>query len=182
MPVEIVVPRLGWSMDEGTFGEWLKREGDFVERGQALFVLEGEKAAQDIESFDEGILRIPPDAPQPGDTVKVGQVLAFLVAKGEPAPFEHDSGSQTGARPQAPASVEISTEGESSEAAVDGERHTHTAHATRMQASPRARRLAAQIKVDWTQIQGTGRTGRVRERDVLASFAKSQVSPATAEP
>src|SRR5712671_2900970 len=88
MAIEVVVPRLGWSMDEGTFGEWLKRDGEFVERGQALFVLEGEKSAQDIESFDEGILRIPPDAPRPGDIVKVGQVLAFLVAQGVPAPFE----------------------------------------------------------------------------------------------
>src|SRR5437762_14196475 len=128
MPIEIVVPRLGWSMDEGTFGEWLKRDGDFVERGQALFVLEGEKSAQDIESFDEGILRIPPDAPQPGDIVKVGQVLAFLVAKGELAPFDHDSGSQTSAKSQAPEKVKIATGGDSSEAAGDGERHTRAAH------------------------------------------------------
>src|SRR6516162_5720041 len=88
MAIEVVVPRLGWSMDEGTFGEWLKQDGEFVKRGEGLFVLEGEKSAQDIESFDERILRIPPDAPQPGDTVTVGQVLAFLVAKGEAVPFE----------------------------------------------------------------------------------------------
>src|SRR5258708_21974265 len=103
MPIEVVVPRLGWSMDEGTFGEWLKRDGDFVERGQALFVLEGEKSAQDIESFDEGILRIPPDAPQPGAIVKVGQVLAFLVEKGEAPPFENESNAAGVAKPQAPA-------------------------------------------------------------------------------
>src|SRR3974390_1479185 len=94
MAYEVVVPRLGWSMDEGTFGEWLKRDGELVKAGQALFVLEGEKSAQDIESFDEGILRIPPDAPQSGDTVKVGQVLAYLVKAGEAAPFE---GADTGA-------------------------------------------------------------------------------------
>jgi pyruvate dehydrogenase E2 component (dihydrolipoamide acetyltransferase) len=113
--------------------------------------------------------------------VKVGQVLAFLVAEGELAPFEHDSESQTSAKTQAPAKVEITTGGEPSEAAADGKRHTRAAHATRVKASPRARRLAAQINVDWTQIHGTGRTGRVRERDVLASFAKSQVISATAE-
>jgi pyruvate dehydrogenase E2 component (dihydrolipoamide acetyltransferase) len=164
-------------MDEGTFGEWLKRDGDFVERGQALFVLEGEKSAQDIESFDEGILRIPPDAPHPGDTVKVGQVLAFLVAKGELAPFEHDSGSQVSAKPQAPAGVEIATGSESREAVSDGVRNTRAASAIRVKASPRARRLAAQLAVDWTQVQGTGRTGRIRERDV-AAFAKPQASNA----
>src|SRR5207302_7915769 len=110
--IGIVVPRLGWSMDEGTFGEWLKRDGEFVQRGQALFVLEGEKSAQDIESFDEGILRIPPDAPRTGDTVKVGQVLAFLVATGEPAPFEtngkvtdsgHDGTAESTSRRSRPA-------------------------------------------------------------------------------
>jgi pyruvate dehydrogenase E2 component (dihydrolipoamide acetyltransferase) len=178
MPIEVVVPRLGWSMDEGTFGEWLKRDGDFVERGQALFVLEGEKSAQDIESFDEGILRIPPDAPQTGDTVKVGQVLAFLVAKGEPAPFEHGSGSQTSAKPQAPAKVETMTGGGSA-AGADVERHSRGAHATRVKASPRARRLAAQLKIDCTKIQGSGRSGRVRERDV-AAFAKPQATSASA--
>src|SRR5712692_3276655 len=105
MAIEVVVPRLGWSMDEGTFGEWLKRDGEFVERGQALFVLEGEKSAQDIESFDEGILRIPPDAPQPGDVVNVGQVLAFLIEKGEAAPFENKSSAGGAAKPQASAKV-----------------------------------------------------------------------------
>ena len=49
MATEIVVPRLGWSMDEGTFVEWLKADGEIVNAGDMLFVLEGEKAAQDVE-------------------------------------------------------------------------------------------------------------------------------------
>ena len=103
MAIEVVVPRLGWSMDEGTFGQWLKREGELVERGDALFVLEGEKAAQDIESFDRGILRIPADAPQPGDVVKVGQVLAFLVGENEAVPSaeKREEKQGAGAKPQA---------------------------------------------------------------------------------
>ena len=67
MPIEIVVPRLGWSMDEGTFGEWLMNDGELIKQGDMIFVLEGEKAAQEIESFDSGILHIPTDAPGPGD-------------------------------------------------------------------------------------------------------------------
>ena len=177
MPVEVVVPRLGWSMDEGTFGQWLKRDGDFVARGEALFVLEGEKSAQDIESFDEGILRIPPDAPQSGDAVKVGQVLGFLVAKGEAAPFEGESEAQGIERPQAAAKVEIAVAGEISRD-VQSQRHVRASQATGVKASPRARRLAAQLNVDWTKIQGTGRTGRVRERDV-ASAAKAQATVAS---
>lgn len=83
MAIEVRVPRLGWSMDEGTLTEWLKRDGDHVRPGDALFVLEGEKATQDIESIDEGILRLPPGSPQAGAAVKVGQIVAWLVAEGE---------------------------------------------------------------------------------------------------
>ena len=78
MAIEIVVPRLGWSMDEGTFVEWLKADGESVQAGDMLFVLEGEKAAQEVESFDSGILHIPAKAPQPGEIVLVSQVLGFL--------------------------------------------------------------------------------------------------------
>ena len=63
---EIRLPRLGWSMEEGTFVGWLKRPGDEVAIGQPLFELEGEKALQEIESVDAGVLYIPGDAPQPG--------------------------------------------------------------------------------------------------------------------
>lgn len=167
MAIEVVVPRLGWSMDEGTFGEWLKRDGEFVEKGQALFVLEGEKSAQDIESFDAGILRIPPGAPKPGDTVKVGQVLAFLCEKDEAVPTEI-----RGAKPPAAANAEaqLAILAATEESVVEAP----TAHSENgAKASPRARRRAAEMGVDWTQLDGSGSTGRVRERDVLAS-AKRQ--------
>jgi pyruvate dehydrogenase E2 component (dihydrolipoamide acetyltransferase) len=169
MAIEIVVPRLGWSMDEGTFGEWLKKEGEFVKRGEALFVLEGEKSAQDIESFDEGILRLPPDAPQPGNTVKVGQVLAFLVAQGEAAPFEGAPRVKGGAKPQAPATVAGAEAASIVVGSHGGQRATS--------ASPRARRRAEQAGVDLASVQGTGSTGRIRERDVIA-VAKPQAKTA----
>ncbi|MFM7161641.1 MAG: biotin/lipoyl-containing protein, partial [Planctomycetaceae bacterium] len=69
MAAEVVIPRLGWSMEEGTFGEWLKPDGAVVKVGDPLFVLEGEKSAQDIEAVDAGVLRIPTGAPRAGDTV-----------------------------------------------------------------------------------------------------------------
>ena len=60
-------------MEEGTFAEWLKQDGEYVRRGDMLFVLEGDKAAQEIESFDEGVLVLSPEGPRPGDTVRVWQ-------------------------------------------------------------------------------------------------------------
>src|SRR5260370_34263774 len=86
MAIEITVPRIGWSMEEGTFIEWRKADGDRIPPGDTLFVLESEKAAEEIETLDEGVLRIPVDGPKPGDKVMVGQVLAYLVAEGEAAP------------------------------------------------------------------------------------------------
>jgi pyruvate dehydrogenase E2 component (dihydrolipoamide acetyltransferase) len=140
--IPITVPRLGWSMDEGTFAGWLKQDGDRVAPGDALFVLESDKAAEHIEALDAGILRAAPGGPRPGDKVKVGQVLAHLVAAGEDAPT---------ARSEHPA-----------------------AEARRKRSiSPRARRVAAELGVAWSDLQGSGRNGRVRERDVRAAAARA---------
>jgi pyruvate dehydrogenase E2 component (dihydrolipoamide acetyltransferase) len=93
MSIEITVPRLGWSMEEGSFCRWLKSDGELVREGDELFELEGDKATQVVESFDAGILRIETDGPQPGDVVKVGQVLGHL---------EPRSGKAGSEKPKAP--------------------------------------------------------------------------------
>ena len=86
MSVEIVMPRLGWTMDEGTLVEWLKKEGETVAVGEILFVVESDKAVNEVESFDGGILHIPDGAPGPGATVAVGTMLGYLLEPGEKAP------------------------------------------------------------------------------------------------
>jgi pyruvate dehydrogenase E2 component (dihydrolipoamide acetyltransferase) len=159
--IEITVPRLGWSMEEGTFIEWRKADGDRIAPGDTLFVLESEKAAEEIESLDEGVLRIPVDGPKSGDKVLVGQVLAYLVAEGEAAPVArlqlrkaettapHQHGRitkertliQTGADRRAPA------------------------------ISPRGRRVASELGIEWSGLKGSGRTGRIRECDIRAAAA-----------
>src|SRR5438874_8865793 len=85
MPHEIVIPRLGWSMEEGTFVRWLKSDGQAVRAGEPLFELEGDKAMQEIEAIDDGTLRIAADAPSPGSTVRVGAAIGHLLASGEAA-------------------------------------------------------------------------------------------------
>ncbi len=75
-------------MEEGIFVGWLKADGEPVKAGEPLFNLEGDKATQEIESLEAGILRIPPDGPKDGEKVAVGAVVGYLVAPGEPAPFE----------------------------------------------------------------------------------------------
>src|SRR5947207_1782739 len=88
MASEILMPRLGWTMEEGIFGQWLKKDGETVRTGDLLFTVESDKATQEVEAFDQGILRIPPDGPQPGAIIPVGGLMACIVQAGEAAPFE----------------------------------------------------------------------------------------------
>src|SRR6266496_4357727 len=90
MPIEIIVPRLGWSMEEGAFVAWLKKDGESIRAGEALFRIEGDKAIQEIEAIDSGILRISPNSPKPGATVRVGDLLGHLLAENEVIPKEID--------------------------------------------------------------------------------------------
>ena len=169
--VDVVVPRLGWSMDEGTFVEWLKEDGQQVNVGDMLFVLEGEKAAQEVESFDAGILRLPPNAPAPGDIVRVGQLLGCLVAEGQAAPFESREESEdeeTGSGKavllrQSHLAISPPSQGRSDSSLAAG--------APGILISPRARRVASELNVDLSGISGTGREGRIREQDIRAAWS-----------
>ncbi len=167
--VEIVVPRLGWSMEEGTFVEWLKEDGQEVNMGDMLFVLESEKAAQEVESFDSGILRIPPDAPAPGDTVRVGRLLGYLVADGQKAPFERlpEAGNRTEVKHET--SPEPSPERPPSASSQGEPDSLPAASSLGVKITPRARRVASELGIDWSSIRGTGGGGRIREEDVRAA-------------
>lgn len=175
MAQEIIVPRLGWSMEEGIFGEWLKPPGEFVAAGEMLYVLEGEKAAHEIESFDSGYLCVPPDAPQSGDPVSVGQVVGFLLAEGESAPAsvkKPSSANVSAGFTSAPSELALTEDTEPS-AKVSHSSAPESPVVSRAIATPRARRRAQELGVDWTQLAGSGRKGRIRERDVLMHTAES---------
>ena len=79
MAIPITVPRLGWNMEQGVFVGWLKPDGAAVRAGESLFTLESEKATEDIEGFDDGVLHIPADGPSIGDVVAVGAVIGFVL-------------------------------------------------------------------------------------------------------
>ena len=161
MAVKITIPRLGWSMDEGTFGEWLKADGEFVEAGDAIFTLESEKALQEVESVDAGILKILSDGPREGDTVSVGTLLAYLLEEGEQLPTDSAMAAASDA------SVSSTVEGQIAS--------TGTVKAARRKGnglpaiSPRAARVARELGVDWSGLNGSGRTGRIRECDIRAA-------------
>src|SRR5438067_855388 len=88
------MPRLGWTMETGKVAEWLKKDGDTVRAGDVLFTVESEKAVQEVEALESGILHIPPASALPGTEVPVGAVLAYLVQPGEPVPFEQQAATE----------------------------------------------------------------------------------------
>lgn len=152
MAIPITIPRLGWNMEEGVFLGWLKADGDAVRPGDMLFRLESEKSAEEIECHDAGILRIAPNGPKEGDTVPVGCLIGYVAGVGEELQIA-DGKLQ----------IEEKTAAKLGEVSPVRGRVTTT-----IAASPRARRVAAELGVDWTTLQGTGRGGRIRERDVRA--------------
>ena len=77
MPYEIVMPRLGWNMEEGTLVEWLKQDGETVRQGEMVCTIEGDKAAAEIESFETGTLKIPAASPPPGQDRSRGNAPGF---------------------------------------------------------------------------------------------------------
>ena len=228
MTHSITIPRLGWSMEEGIFGEWLKSPGEYVRAGEMIYLLEGEKAAQEIESFESGYLCIPPDAPQPGATVLVGEVIGFLLAEGEPSPASvhanridssptpsvaADSLHTKSADPLAaglPSSPRVAgpaarrlarelgidlstvfTPDPTGRVLTDDIRRIATPHDRNQSigknakdpiATPRARRRARELGVDWNLLTGTGRGGRIRERDVVTAPLTPQVANTVADP
>ena len=155
MPGEIRIPRLGWNMEEGTFLGWLRKDGDAVRAGDPLFTLEGEKAAQDVEAVEDGILRIAPTAPGPGAVVSVGAVIGHIVRPGEAPPDV----APASAANHAPPTLAIAPPATA----------TAPPYRKRPRSSPLARRIAREMGVDWKALQGSGSSGRIRKVDVLAA-------------
>ena len=171
MAFEIIIPRLGWTMEEGTFSGWLKHDGDTIRRGDPLFELEGEKATQEIESCDEGILRIPVNGPQPGNLVKVGTVVGYLVAEGESLPV----GQTPDASATDPRTQQEHSEGTPSVSAVTRAADAALAAA----AGPAVRRLARESGVALDPVDGTGRRGRILVEDIRRATSQLSQRPGT---
>jgi pyruvate dehydrogenase E2 component (dihydrolipoamide acetyltransferase) len=155
--VEIVMPHLSDSMEEGTIVQWLVAEGDAVTEGQGMVEVETDKATVTYESELNGtVLAINAAV---GDTVAVGTVIAVV---------RDDNGGPTGA-------------------AVQATRATRTAGPTsgrRVKASPLARRIAAELGVDLATLAGSGPHGRVIRTDVERSgaCAEAAVAPTAIAP
>ena len=185
MAFEVMVPRLGWSMESGVFGEWLKQDGDAVTAGDAIFTIEGEKAIEEVESDDAGVLHIRPGVAEPGVELTVGTVIGWLLGEGEAAPEAPPDAAAKAVAERAPKPEEAAPGPTPAAAVVTVEAPRGERSDGRIASSPRARRVARELGVDWRLASGSGKGGRIRERDVRALAARRSpdgIAPAAAAP
>ena len=167
MAYDIRIPRLGWSMEEGTFVRWLKAQGDRVKPSEPLFELEGEKSVEPVESLDGGILHVPSGAPGEGAVVKVGTLIGWLLADGEAPPVYAPeappaSAAAPAAAPSHPAPA-VATAAPASLASPAPRPTGPVGGPT----SPTVRRLARELGVDVETVAGSGPAGRIMADDVF---------------
>jgi len=164
MAYQVVMPRLGWAMEKGRLVEWLKKDGDAVKMGESLFTVESDKALQEVEALESGTLRLIPHSPPPGSEMPVGTPLAYLLQPGERMPASHPGEPSSSETPRRPEPMAVPGLGPSTVVVAPQP-------SKKLAISPRARRIAREMGVDWSAIRGSGRTGRIVERDIRRAAA-----------
>ncbi|THH38323.1 pyruvate dehydrogenase complex dihydrolipoamide acetyltransferase [Aliishimia ponticola] len=178
MPIEVLMPALSPTMEEGTLAKWLVKEGDTVSSGDLIAEIETDKATMEFEAVDEGVIgKILIEEGSEG--VKVNTPIAVLLEDGESA---DDIGTASAApKPDtaAPAQAPKEAEGQA-EAEAPAAPAAPTKDGTRVFASPLARRIAAQKGLDLAQIKGSGPHGRIVKADVENATAAPKAADAGA--
>ncbi|MGC8805410.1 MAG: dihydrolipoamide acetyltransferase family protein [Candidatus Ratteibacteria bacterium] len=161
---EIIMPKLGETMEEGYVSKWLKKEGDRVNKGEVLLEVMSDKTNFEIESQYDGYLRKilyePSDKPVPVTTV-IGYI----------------SDTPDEAIPEI-AGVQQMPEIEKESETKSVEKIEQTVEKERIKASPAAKRLASELGIDIEKVKGTGEGGRIEKKDVEA-YAQQQRQAAT---
>lgn len=193
MSIEIKMPALSPTMEEGTLAKWLVKEGDTVKSGDIMAEIETDKATMEFEAVDEGTIAKILIA-EGTDGVKVGAVIAILAEEGEDAasvsaPTKSETpqpaAKESEAKPNPADPNKTGSEAKPVERTVtQAEDHGRPADAGasdkggRVKASPLARRIAADKGIDLSGLSGSGPNGRIVKADVEG--AKPGAAPAAA--
>lgn len=174
MPIDIVIPQAGESVTSGVISRWLKNAGDFVKRDEGVLEIETDKVTMEVPAPAAGVLRQNAKA---GETVNIGAVVGSIDESAS-APVSAPAPSKPAApAAQAPAApVAASTS--------NGQHASAAAASVDVRATPLARKLAEENRVDLSRLTGTGPSGRIREQDVLAAIATpaAPAAPRSAAP
>jgi 2-oxoglutarate dehydrogenase E2 component (dihydrolipoamide succinyltransferase) len=189
MPHDIIIPNLGESVTSGVLGKWVKNDGDYVKRDELVAELETDKINMELLAPVAGILK---QSIKVGETVKVGASVGSVSESAAPA----SAGAPSPAPAPAPvAEAKPATNGAASPKPAPAATPATppapapvasapvAATATDVRATPLAKKLAEEHKVDLAGIAGTGAGGRVREQDVLAAVqSRTSAPPAAPSP
>ena len=190
MPINVTMPALSPTMEEGTLAKWLVKEGDKVSSGDVIAEIETDKATMEVEAVDEGtVAKILVPAGTEG--VKVNAVIAILTADGEDASAGEGASATEGAIAADPKADNAATvpKAEAAPAARPAEAAAapqakpaaaETGKGGRVVASPLAKRIAKDAGVDLGTVTGSGPHGRIVKADVEAA-AKAGPAPKAAE-
>ncbi len=178
MAIEILMPALSPTMKEGNLAKWLKKEGDSVESGEVIAEIETDKAIMEVEAIDDGILaKIV--VSEGTKNVKVNDLIAIITEEGEDkdaAIAEIESKKPQTKEPQKQEELkEEPTEEKSEDIALE-----ESSNGKRIFASPLARRIAAQEKIDISKVEGSGPRSRIVKYDI-ESFLSQGNSPSVSQ-
>lgn len=154
MATAVILPKLDEAMLTGKIVKWLRKEGDWVEKGEGIVEIETEKVTFEVEAEESGILsKVMAEV---GDEVSVGTIIAFILQQGEEAP-------------EIPEPV-IVAKGEEQVEVLEAPREAQA-----IKASPVARKIAQEHNIDIATVKGTGPAGRIVREDVLRAVEESKV-------
>lgn len=166
----IKMPTLGFDMEEGTMGNWLKEVGDTVNKGDVLAEIESDKVTQELQAREDGVLLAV--FTKPGDAIPVGANLGVIGEEGEDiSSMTPDGAEKAEGRGKKEEVAEAEAKGkparkeekvEADETAVSSE------YPDGVKATPVARRVAAEHEVNLAKVSGSGPGGRIRKADVEA--------------
>ena len=173
---EVIMPKMGDAMEEGTLLKWLKSEGEEVSEGDPIAEIETDKVTMELEAEDAGTLAQL--IASEGQDVPVGEAIAFIAGEGEEVP-ERDGSASEGAEQEeeeggggGEAQAQTATETEAPEDTSEEQPAAQTDGRAdgQFRASPIVRRLAQENNLDLSKIDGSGPAGRIVERDVRAAM------------
>ena len=173
MPINIQMPALSPTMEEGTLAKWLVKEGDSVESGDVMAEIETDKATMEFEAVDEGVIgKII--VPEGSTGIKVNEIIAILLEDGEDS-----SDIETNDAENKQDVVDIIKNDEKIPV-VKSEKTGLSSSKERIFATPLARRIAKSTNVDLANIKGSGPYGRIVKADVQSNNVNaSEKTPIT---
>jgi len=171
---EVIMPKMGDAMEEGTLLQWLKSEGEEVSEGDPIAEIETDKVTLELEAEDAGTLAQL--IASEGQEVPVGEAIAFIQGEGEEVPERSEGGGEAeeeaeeGGEEDGGGAQATATETEAPEEEETGAQEADGRADGHFRASPIVRRLAEENDLDLSKIDGSGPAGRIVERDVRAAM------------